>query len=61
VLQALPISLLLQPPPPPKKNIFLNDAIHHYSIYLSLYVSMALQPFVRLWPLFQFLDLLHSR
>jgi hypothetical protein len=33
----------------------------HQSIYLSIYLSMALQPFVGPWPLFQFLDLLHSR
>jgi hypothetical protein len=30
------------------------------SIYLSIYLSMALQPFVGSWPLSQFLDLLHS-
>jgi hypothetical protein len=27
----------------------------------SSYLSTALQPFVGPWPLFQFLDLLHSR
>jgi hypothetical protein len=26
-------------------------------IYTSIYLSVALQPFVRPWPLFQFLDL----
>jgi hypothetical protein len=31
------------------------------SIYLIIYLSMALQPFVGPCPLFQFLDLLHSR
>jgi hypothetical protein len=31
------------------------------SIYLSIYLSIALQPFVGPCPLFQFLDLLHSR
>jgi hypothetical protein len=37
-----------------KKSIYL-------SIYVGSYLSMALQPFVGPWPLFQFLDLLHSR
>jgi hypothetical protein len=27
------------------------------SIYLSIYLSMALQPFIGIWPLFQFLEL----
>jgi hypothetical protein len=31
------------------------------SIYLSIYQSMALQPFVGPWPLFNFLSPIHSR
>jgi hypothetical protein len=31
------------------------------SIYLSIYLSMALQPFVGSWPLFHFLDHTQSR
>jgi hypothetical protein len=31
------------------------------SIYLSIYLSMALQPFVGPWQIFQFLDPIHSR
>jgi hypothetical protein len=42
-------------------------AFHILSIYLSVYlsiylrISMALQPFVGPWRLFQFIDLLHCR
>jgi hypothetical protein len=31
------------------------------SVYLSVYLSLTLQPFVGLWPLFQFFYILHSR
>jgi hypothetical protein len=31
------------------------------SIYLSIYLSMAVQSFVGPWPLFQFLNPIHSR
>jgi hypothetical protein len=41
------------------------NARNSYGAYLidvvTIYLSMALQPFVGPWPLFQFLDLLHSR
>jgi hypothetical protein len=33
----------------------------YLSIYLSMYLSMALQSFVGPWPLFQFLNPIHSR
>jgi hypothetical protein len=39
------------------KNAWNNTT----TIYLSIYLSLALQPFVGPWPIFQFLDLLHSR
>jgi hypothetical protein len=35
--------------------------INHRHSFIFIYLSMALQPFVRPWPLFQFLDPMHSR
>jgi hypothetical protein len=43
-------------------SIYLAVCLSIYlSIYLSVCLSMALQPFVGPWPIFQFLDLSHSR
>jgi hypothetical protein len=38
-----------------------EDKVQLWSVYLSIYASMGLQPFIAPWPLFQFLHLLHSR
>jgi hypothetical protein len=40
---------------PLKRSLICNE------LYLSIYLCMALQPFVGPWPLFHFLDLLQSQ
>jgi hypothetical protein len=38
-----------------------TNRLSYGTAHLSIYLSVALQPFVGLWPLFQLLNLLHSR
>jgi hypothetical protein len=47
----IPISFIIQ-------DSSINQSV---SQSLTVYLSMVLQPFVGPWPLFQFLNLLHSR
>jgi hypothetical protein len=42
-------------------NDLICDLDSHDAIHPSIYLSMALQPFVGPWPLFQFLDILHGQ
>jgi hypothetical protein len=46
---------------PDKTSLHIQTSFHQASISLSIFLSMALQPFVGPWPLFQFFYLLRSR
>jgi hypothetical protein len=46
---------------PPYTFMAYASLVKHRDKYLFIYISMALQPFVGPWPLFQFLNPIHNR